>query len=246
MLANKIKKLNFKPNVLGNQVASILMEAILEGDLKGGDQLVEVELQKQFGVSRSPLREAFRDLEKRGLVEIIPRKGTFVKRITRKDVKENFPVRATLEGLAAKEAHKKISKKVLTALERTLIKMEEAAANKDIKQYWKHHRVFHELFIDASENALLIQIIKTLRVHSLWHRFSYRYYQEDTLKAVSVHRRILNLLKNPGSDAAEIEKVVRNHILVALEKFLTYLDVPLENPEFARRMKGQYKLWFLT
>jgi DNA-binding transcriptional regulator YhcF (GntR family) len=66
-LTGKIKNLNFQPHVLGEQVSRILTEAILEGDLKGGDQLVEAELQKQFGISRSPLREAFRDLEKKGL-----------------------------------------------------------------------------------------------------------------------------------------------------------------------------------
>ena len=90
-LSGKIKDLEFKPHVLGEQVSQILTEAILEGLLKGGDQLVEAELQKQFGVSRSPLREAFRDLEKKGLVVIVPRKGTYVKQISRKDIEENFP-----------------------------------------------------------------------------------------------------------------------------------------------------------
>ena len=84
-LTGKIKDFDFRPHVLGEQVSHILMEAILEGVLRGGDQLVEVELQKQFGVSRSPLREAFRDLEKKGLVVIIPRKGTYVKQVNRKD-----------------------------------------------------------------------------------------------------------------------------------------------------------------
>ena len=102
-LTGKIKDLRFRPHVLGQQVSHILTEAILEGVLKGGDQLVEAELQKQFGISRSPLREAFRDLEKKGLVFIIPRKGTYVKQLSRKDIEDNFPVRAMLEGLAAQE-----------------------------------------------------------------------------------------------------------------------------------------------
>lgn len=226
MLSDKIKQFNFKPNVLGEQVARILTEAILEGDLKVGDQLVEVELQKQFNVSRSPLREAFRDLEKRGLVTIIPRRGTFVKRIAQKDIEENFPVRAVLEGLAAKEAHKKISDKTLSAMTQTLSKMEDAACRSDTKMFWNHHLVFHDLFINASDNEVLINIVKTLRVHSLWYRFSFRYYQEDLQKSVVIHQKILKLLKNPESDSEEIENVVKNHILVALEKFLTYLNSP--------------------
>ncbi|MFH1090070.1 MAG: GntR family transcriptional regulator, partial [Pseudomonadota bacterium] len=83
MISAKIKKYTFKPSVIGEQISRVLTEAILEGILKGGDQLVELELQKHFGISRSPLREAFRDLEKKGLVVIVPRKGTFVKQITR-------------------------------------------------------------------------------------------------------------------------------------------------------------------
>jgi DNA-binding GntR family transcriptional regulator len=224
MLTDKIKQSDFKPNVLGDQVARILTEAILEGNLKGGDRLVEVELQKHFGVSRSPLREAFRDLEKKGLVTIIPRKGTFVKRITHRDIEENFPVRATLEGLAAKETHKKITDKIVSALTQTLSKMETAAGGGNTRAYWKHHLLFHELFINASGNEVLINILKTLRMHSLWYRFSYRYYQEDLQKSLTVHREILDLLKNPESDGDEIENLVKSHIDVALQKFLTYLN----------------------
>ena len=75
-------RLDFKHTALVDRVSETLAQAILEGVLKGGDQLVEARLQKRFGVSRSPLREALRDLEKKGLVDIIPRKGTFVKTVT--------------------------------------------------------------------------------------------------------------------------------------------------------------------
>jgi DNA-binding GntR family transcriptional regulator len=226
LLTVKIKPSDFKPDVLGDQVDLILTEAILEGKLKGGDRLIEVELQKHFGISRSPLREAFRNLEKKGLVTIIPRKGTFVKRITRRDIEENLPVRATLEGLAARETHKRMSDKISAEMIRTLSRMETAAAGADIRAYWKHHLLFHEIFINASDNEVLINILKTLRMHSLWHRFSYRYYQEDLQKSVAIHRDILDLLKNPESDGDEIETLVRRHIDEALEKFLTYLDAP--------------------
>lgn len=226
MLTARIKPSDFKPHVLGDQVALILTEAILEGKLRGGDRLIEVELQRHFNVSRSPLREAFRNLEKKGLVTIIPRKGTFVKRITRRDIEENFPVRARLEGLAARETHKRITDKVLSEMTRTLSRMENAAAGADTRSYWKHHLLFHDLFINASGNAVLINILKTLRMHSLWHRFSYRYYQEDLQKSVAVHRDILDLLQNPESDGDRIETLVRRHIDEALNKFLTYLDTP--------------------
>jgi len=108
-LTEKVQGLDFKATGLADGVSETLSQAILEGVLKGGDQLFEVKLQARFGISRSPLREAFRDLEKKGLVVIVPRKGTFVKTVTRKDIEENFPVRTSLEGLSAKIAFKNIN-----------------------------------------------------------------------------------------------------------------------------------------
>lgn len=83
-LSERIKENFFRPTVLVERVSRILTEAIVEGALTGGDQLIEADLKEQFGISRPPLREAFRDLGKKGLVEIKPRKGTFVKKITRR------------------------------------------------------------------------------------------------------------------------------------------------------------------
>jgi DNA-binding GntR family transcriptional regulator len=223
-LSGKIKNLNFQPHVLAEQVSRILTEAILEGVLKGGDQLIEAELQKQFGISRSPVREAFRDLEKKGLVVIIPRRGTFVKRITRKDIKENFPVRALLEGLAAREAYPKMTPDALAALSQVLDKMVQAVKAKDTKAYWKKHLEFHDIFINASGNEILINMLKTLRMHSLWYRFSYQYYQEDLQRSLAVHQKILKHFQNQDVDKKVIRKMVQEHIQVAYRSFLAYLD----------------------
>lgn len=226
MLSKKIKQHDFRPDVLARQVSKILTEAILEDVLKGGDKLVESELQKQFGISRSPLREAFRELEKKGLVTITPRKGTFVKRIARKDIQENFPVRAILEGLAAKEAFKKMDAKDRSRLEQVLQKMEQAVKINDPKTYWKQHIVFHEIFITACGNDVLIPILRTLRMHSLWYRFSYKYYREDLPGSLAVHRKILNLFNDPQTDPASLAERVQDHIETASVKFMAYLEEP--------------------
>jgi DNA-binding GntR family transcriptional regulator len=223
-LSGKIKNLNFQPHVLGEQVSRILTEAILEGVFKGGDQLIEAELQKQFGISRSPLREAFRDLEKKGLVVIIPRRGTFVKRITRKDIEDNFPVRAHLEGLAAQEAYSKISGNVLEELSHALAKMAKAVKKNDTKSYWRNHLEFHDIFINASGNDILINVLNNLRMHSLWYRFSYQYYQEDLQRSLEVHQKIFNHFRNQDVDKKVIGTLVQEHIQVAHRSFLAYLD----------------------
>ena len=228
MPTDQIGQFDLRTNVLGEQVSRILAEAILEGALKGGDKLVEAELQKKFNISRSPLREAFRDLEKKGLVHIVPRKGTFVKRITRKDVEDNFPVRSTLEGMAAAEAHKRMTKREKRQIADALEKMEAAVEENDTKKYWKYHLRFHEGFIDACGNDVLINILKTLRMHSMYYRFAYQYYQEDLKGFLATHKQIKDLFQDPNSDPSEIAQLVQNHIEIAYERFLAYLETQEE------------------
>ncbi|MFZ7126462.1 MAG: GntR family transcriptional regulator [Desulfobacterales bacterium] len=213
-----------KPSGLGDQVARVLAEAILEGEFKGGDQLVELELQSHFGVSRSPLREAFRELEKQGLVVIVPRKGTYVKRITRKDIEEHFPVRAELEGLAARLAAANMNAAALDDMAGSLEKMRDAVKRGDTKGYYANHLRFHETFIDLAENELLYGLLKNLRMQALWHRFSYQYYQEDLEKSYRVHQEILDLFRASPPDPEAVGRKVAWHINVALDRFLSYLD----------------------
>lgn len=224
-----IDHIEFQNAALGEKITDILTEAILEGKFSGGQQLIEQDLQKIFGVSRSPLREAFRILEKRGLVHIIPRKGTFVKTITHKDIEDNFPVRARLEGLAASEAHSKMNEKTVDDLKFELDNMKHAAQRIEPKSFWRHHSVFHNIFIEASENQVLIDILYNLRMHSLWYQFSYKYYQEDLERAYKIHLNIFEKLADPDADNQEIEHLVRNHIEVAFGNFLKYLETQEKN-----------------
>ena len=222
--SGKIKSMDFKPRVLGEQVSQILIDAILEGTLKQGDQLIEADLQKHFKVSRSPLREAFRDLEKKGLVKIVPRKGAFVRRVTTKDIKENFPVRATLEGLAAREAYSRMTAQDSKQLKKAFAGMQQAVARKHYAGYRKHHQVFHDTFIKASSNDLLIELLETLRMHRLWYFLSFQYHKEDFKKSLAVHKKILALFENQKTDVNELEILVRTHIDDALGFFLDYIE----------------------
>ncbi len=219
-----IGNIKFQNAALGEKITDVLTEAILEGKFSSGQQLIEQDLQKIFDVSRSPLREAFRILEKRGLVRIVPRKGTFVKTITRKDIEDNFPVRACLEGLAASEAHSKMNEKTLDDLKFEVDRMKDAAEKIEPKSFWHHHSIFHNIFIEASENQVLIDTLHNLRMHSLWYQFSYKYYQEDLERAYKIHWNIFQKLTDPEADIKEIEHLVRDHIEVALSNFLSYLE----------------------
>jgi len=209
---------------LVDQIANALGDDILTGRFKGGDQLLEDSLKIEFGISRTPLREAFRILEKKGLVEILPRRGTFVKRITKQDIEENFPVRAILEGLAARLAYESLRDQDICEMEEIIEYMKKAAQRKDFIDYAKNHIAFHEVFINASGNETLIALLHNLRMHTLWHRYTHHYYKEDFRNSLKIHQRIIDLFKEKKVPAEEIEKVVRQHIEVALEPFLNAME----------------------
>ena len=220
----------FRSISLVDQIANALRDDILTGRFKGGDQLLEDSIKIEFGISRTPLREAFRVLEKQGLVEILPRRGTFVKRITRQDIEENFPVRAILEGLAARLAYENLRDKDINEMEEVIEYMEEAVQRKDFIDYAKNHIVFHEIFINASGNETLIALLRTLRMHTLWHRYTHHYYKEDFSNSLKIHQKIMDLFKEKKVPAKEIEGVVRQHIEVALGPFLKAMET-LEGKE---------------
>jgi DNA-binding GntR family transcriptional regulator len=217
-------KKEFRPRYpipLVEQITEFLTSAILEGRLENGQRLVENELQRKFGVSRAPIRESFRILEKNGLVVIIPREGTYVRKITQKDIEENFPIRASLEGLAARLATSNVEPKDIEGMELALSRMTEEARNNNFKSYFKYHNEYHEIFINASRNDTLIEIIVNLRRQAVWFRFSYLWHQENFEYAIRVHREILDLFIK--KDAEKVEVLVKEHILIALGRFVQFL-----------------------
>jgi DNA-binding GntR family transcriptional regulator len=203
---------NFDGAGLAQRISKTLIKAILDRTLRGGDRLVETELQKHFGVSRSPLREAFRDLEKKGLVEIRARRGTFVKKITRKDINEHYPVLAVLEGLAARQAHGHMDIVRGDALAAQLEAMEDAAHNCDVELFLDHHGQFHRIYIEASGNQLLIDMIMDLRLRGAMLRYFYPHTPVYCQQSLDIHNRIVSALCNAEEDPGRVERLVRGHI----------------------------------
>ena len=220
MDSDYISNLDYRPQNIANQICELLKKAIMNNDLKGGEKIVESRLQNKLGFSRSPIREALRELEKLGLVEIQPRKGTFVKKITRKDIKENYLVRAPLEGLAAQEAVDNMDASDHQKLNNALDEMRKAAESYDIKNYWLHHNEFHSGFINVCGNGLLVNLLKVLRTHSVRHRMSFPHYEEDLSASVTVHEQILAMFKNKHVNKDDLQQFVTKHILDVLPIFL--------------------------
>lgn len=199
-----------EPLGLAAQISRVLSDAIINGVYKGGEQLVETELQKKFKVSRSPLREAFRELEKKRLVTITPRKGVFVKKISLEDMKEHYIVQAVLEGLAGREAAKRLCPADVREMEVALAGMHRTAEVFDVKSFRDYHEDFHITYIKASQNEILINLISDLRLKGARYRYCHKNTQEYCRERVGIHREILELFKQ--KNPIEVQEAIRKHI----------------------------------
>jgi DNA-binding GntR family transcriptional regulator len=207
---------------LAEQIEQFLISAIMQGKYKPGQRLVENELLREFGVSRSPIREAFMSLVRSGLLVSVPRSGTYVKDVTEKDIREKFPVRAYLEGFAAGLAAPRMSPGDIDEMGSALSRMKESADRQDFRVYSDSHNAFHMVFINASKNDTLIHIIKTLRQDILWLRFSYLWHVENHQDALPVHQDILKLFIERQTEA--VESLVRKHIVKNMENYIDFLS----------------------
>lgn len=204
---------------LPDQLYEYLSDSIIEGRIKPGEKLVENDLCHQFGISRSPIRECFRILESEGLVIIHPRKGTFVRELTSKDIEDVFPVRASLESLAARLAVPNISEKEIGIFNDLITKMKEALSNKDIRSFLRFNFTFHSVFIKASNNQVLEKTLKNLG-KGLWLRIAFLYYQSSSGLDFSnnMHKEIVKAFQK--KDVNSVQRLVEEHIEHAKKQLL--------------------------
>ncbi|MDD4568620.1 MAG: GntR family transcriptional regulator [Tepidanaerobacteraceae bacterium] len=203
-----IKLDNYKP--LRDLVFSAMREAILNGRLKPGERLMEVQMAEEMGVSRTPVREAIRKLELEGLVVMVPRKGAYVAGLTLKDVADVFEIRGSLEGLAAALAAERITDEEIKNLDRVLKDISSAGEKGDIETIIKKDVEFHQVLFKSSRNERLAQIINNLKEQI--DRFRAQSFNNPArLKSVILeHKRILDAIKQ--GDTENAEKLAKEHI----------------------------------
>lgn len=217
------------PKSLVEHIKEYIKEMIVRNEFKPGQQLVEIELEKILNVSRTPIREAFRVLEKDGFIQSIPRRGVFVRKLTRKDVEDNWFLRAHLEGIAAKLAVSNMSPQDLAFMKEATVGMTSAANEKDFENYVKWHDTFHQIFIQACGNSSLIAMVTNLRKHAFWHRLNYLYFSNVYHEVTEVHKQILELFKL--GEQGKVEMLVREHILLSMNKFIDLIPEESEGLE---------------
>jgi DNA-binding GntR family transcriptional regulator len=187
--------------VLSDRVKEYIVEAVLSGELKPGERIVESSMARQLGVSQAPVREAIRDLVLLGFLESQPYKGTSVRSFTPEELWETYTVRAALESLAARLAATHLTEGDVDALQSILDKMMEAARQQDLDELLQLDNHFHETILQISRNKTLYQLWKTLQ-YGTWSIVTYRMSSYDPAYLASRHRDLLQALKSGDPETA--------------------------------------------
>lgn len=195
---------------LRDVVFNTLRQAILRGELKPGERLMEIQLANKLGVSRTPVREAIRKLELEGLVLMIPRKGAEVADISEKSLKDVLEVREALEELAARLACDKITKEGINRLKEAAQDLRSALKSNDITQMAEADVRFHDVICNATENQKLGQLLNNLREQMYRYRIEYLKDQHVYEKLLSEHEEIIRHIEKGEKD--EAARVVSRHI----------------------------------
>lgn len=212
----KIESTDLRP--IREIVLERLRKAIMSGSFEPGDRLVETTIAEGMGVSRTPVREAFRQLEIEGLAENVPRKGTIVKGISKRDILEIYEIREVLEGLAFRLACANINEARILELKEMLVKMEQSIDKNDIKEYWRLHSEFHNTIMYFSNNQRLIDQMKQIYEYlSKLRNFTLVMNKRRNI-AMEEHKALIEAFEN--KDEILAEQIGREHTLNA-KRFLS-------------------------
>ena len=198
---------------LRDVVFRTLRQAILRGELKPGERLMEIRLANQLGVSRTPIREAIRMLELDGLVIMVPRKGAQVAQITEKDLNDVLEVRLGLEELAVKLACQRITESELQKLyqaSRSFEQMLETTETDDLQKLAQADVAFHDAIYNATGNAKLVSMLNNLREQM--YRYRVEYLKDETIypRLLKEHKDIAESLRR--KDKSRASETMREHV----------------------------------
>ncbi len=197
-------------NSLRGRVFNQLRKQILTGAYKPGDSLIELRLSEELGVSRTPIREAIRQLELEGLVVSIPNKGAVVKGVTDQDVEDIFTIRTMIEGLAARWAAEKITEEEIGELKEALEFEEFYTIKNDAEHLMKYDSRFHDIIFRACKSRPLMHMLSTFHHYIQNARNNSFETPGRPAKALDEHRAIFEAIIRKDGETAE--KLTVEHI----------------------------------
>lgn len=188
---------------LREKIVEVLREAIISQKIRPGERVTELEVAERFGISRTPIREAFRQLESEGFLTIVPRKGAVVSDIKEQDIRDFYEIKGVLEGYAARQAAKRMREKDIVRLEQFNSEIKECAQRQDVSGMTQAHNAFHELILEACGNRKIQQVVAGLVRQFLRFRFyvASLVHVEDILRE---HADIVAAIRSGDGERAEI------------------------------------------
>ena len=195
-----------------DKLISDIRKEVSSGILKPGDQLEVTALAERFGVSRTPIREAIRTLVESGVLETRPRKGSFVRVLSAKQLLDLFQVAAELEGMACRLAALSLTKENVEAIERGLAKCTQAAEAQNNAEYAMANLDFHTAIHNASGNDWLIEQLRQLQINLNSYRTMPYEIRGRLKKSTDEHKIICDaILSGDGEHACNL---MRDHMML--------------------------------
>lgn len=203
---------------LRGRVFSKLREDILSGRYAEHEELREMAIGEEMGVSRTPVREAFRQLELEGLIQIIPNKGAYVTGITEKDVKDIYVIRSLLEGLCARWATEHITQAQMEEMEENVYLAEFHARKGHLDQLAELDSRFHDIMYEACNSKLLEHNLKDLHQYVMRVRRKTLANANRGPKSNEEHKHIMEAIKTGNGDLAE--QLAHQHMINAYDNMV--------------------------
>ena len=203
---------------LRGRVYHKIRDNILSGVYKENEELKEVSIGEELGVSRTPVHEAFRQLELEGLIQIIPNKGAYVTGITIKDVEDIYMMRSKLEGLAARWATTNITKEQMEEMEENIYLSEFHASKGHMEQIAVLDNRFHEIIYEACNSKMLEHQLRDFHEYVLRVRKRTLSQFKRSSESTKEHREIMEAIK--AGDADRAEEAANRHIVNAYDNMI--------------------------
>jgi DNA-binding GntR family transcriptional regulator len=186
---------------LRERVVEAIRESIVKGQLKPSERLTEEEMAEQYQISRTPVREAFRELAAEGFIDIYPHRGAVVSSWDQKDVEDFYELKALLESYAARKAVDRLTEKDLQKMEKLNEQLERMAGKEDSAAVLKAHNEFHSVFVNACGNDKIVQINEQLVRQYRRYRIAISL-TEDGRDTFKTHAKIIEAFRKKDADEA--------------------------------------------
>ncbi|MFR7989784.1 MAG: GntR family transcriptional regulator [Anaerovoracaceae bacterium] len=209
---------------LTDEIVDIIRERILKGEYRIGEKIKETQIATELKVSRTPIREAFKQLESEGLIDYIPNRGCFAKGFTKRDIEDIYAVRKALEVLAVEWAVERISDQEIGDLQAQSDLMEFYVKRKDDQKVMEINADFHDVIYNAAGSRFMAQVLR-----------SYKEYIEQTRKALFSEKRSLEEVYNEHK--AILEAIKKRDVEGAKKAMAEHLDGSKKRAQFVYNVK---------